>query len=92
MSISPYDFDTQFAPFEAFAPCGPVAPFAFFAMLAAPAQWWMSTAFNMYGALSEAMITSMVYPFAFSPYVQEPHATASSEAPLPPKGKTALAS
>lgn len=84
MSISPYDFDTRFAPFEAFAPYTPVAPFALFGLLSAPVQWWMSAMLNLYGAFSEAAIMSMVYPFV------PPHAahalTAPDRSPTPQDG------
>ena len=64
MNTSPYDFDTRFAPFEAFAPLTPYAPFALMAWLAVPAQWWANVFFTTCGLWSDAMVTTMTYPYA----------------------------
>lgn len=81
MAISPYDFDTQFAPFEAFAPMAPLAPLALMGWFVAPAQWWVNACLGTCGALSDAMIRSMVYP-SFTPigaHEVPPHAKCDSE-------------
>ena len=64
MSTSIYDFDTRFAPFEAFAPTAPFAPFALLAYWAGPVQWWTDACLNVCGIFSEAMLSAMVYPYA----------------------------
>ncbi|HUB90264.1 MAG TPA: hypothetical protein VMA74_11130 [Dyella sp.] len=64
MSTSIYDFDTGYAPFEAFAPLAPVAPFALFAWFAAPMQWWADAYLNTCSTFSDAMIRAMTYPYA----------------------------
>ena len=63
MSSSLYDFDTRFAPFEAFASCAPYAPMALMAWFAAPMQWWADACLNICGGFSETMLSAMVYPY-----------------------------
>lgn len=74
MSTSIYDFDTSYAPFEAFASEIPYAPFALWAWWAAPALWWTDACLNACGMLSEAMLSGMVYPYALLPNGHGEHA------------------
>ncbi|HUB91203.1 MAG TPA: hypothetical protein VMA74_15875 [Dyella sp.] len=64
MSTSIYDFDTRYAPFEAFAGESPFAPFALWTWFMAPALWWTDAYLNACGMASEAMLSGMVYPYA----------------------------
>lgn len=80
MNTSIHDFDTRFAPFEAFAPFTPYAPFALMAWFAAaPAQWWANAFFNTCSMLSEAMVTTMTYPFTTPGATYGPHAHNSEQ-------------
>ncbi|GLQ42152.1 hypothetical protein [Dyella nitratireducens] len=63
MSMSPYDFDTRFAPFEAFASETPFAPFALWGWFTAPALWWTDACLNACGVFSEAMLSAMTCPY-----------------------------
>jgi hypothetical protein len=80
MSISIYDFDTRYAPFEAFAPYTPFAPVAVPMLLLAPAFWWMDVMLGMYGACSEAMVSAMSYPFMLSTKSALPSASSAKPA------------
>lgn len=64
MTTSIYDFDTRYAPFEAFAGEAAYAPFALWAWCMAPALWWTDACLNACGMFSEAMLSGMVYPYA----------------------------
>lgn len=63
MSMSIHDFDTGFAPFEAFATEAPFAPFALWGWFAAPALWWTDAYLNACGMFSEAMLSAMMAPY-----------------------------
>jgi|GEM_PF-797522 len=90
MATSIYDFDTEFGPFEAFAPFAPYAPFALLALMSAPVQWWADAMLSTYGAMSEAMVIAMAYPFAM-PAIAAPHgaSTAEDEHPVTPGSRGA---
>lgn len=64
MDTSIYDFDTRSTPFEAFSAFGPVAPFAWMALFAMPAQWWLGAWFNACSAMTDTAVRGMVYPYA----------------------------
>lgn len=80
MSISIYDFDTRFAPFEAFAPITPIALFMPWTLLAAPVQKWAYAYFNTCAMMSETMLGGMVYPYAMQADHVEKHADTSTAA------------
>lgn len=67
MSVSIYDFDTQSAPFEAFAPMTPFAPFALLAWSVQPMRWWTDAYLQASGALLEATLGAMIFPYAMPP-------------------------
>jgi hypothetical protein len=63
MTLSIYDFDTRFAPFEALAGQAPFAPFALWGWFAAPALWCTDALLNTCGMYCEAMLSAMTCPY-----------------------------
>jgi hypothetical protein len=67
MYISPYDFDTRFAPFEGFAAFTPCAPYALCAAFVAPMYACMDTWLNAYGQFTDLFVRTMTSPLQMQP-------------------------